>query len=141
MERTCHIGADILIESLPTGASANVTMDALHALRRGGIGVCIGGMNETLAFNPIWFMTRGLRWWGSLWFSTSEGEDMAAMAAAGALDLSRFEHRRYALADANRALCSFESGTGGLANVVVTPKLQAPAGTTIQRVETADVPA
>lgn len=131
MEKTHHIGADILIESLSTGASANVTMDALHALRRGGIGVCIGGMSETLPLNPIWFMTRGLRWWGSVWFSTAEGEDMAAMAAAGALDLSKFEHRRFALADANRALNSFESESGGFANVVVMPELEALAGATI----------
>jgi alcohol dehydrogenase len=69
-------------------------------------------------------MTRGLRWWGSVWFSTAEGEDMAAMADAGVLDLSTFEHRRFALADANRALMSFEAKTGGFANVVVMPELQ-----------------
>jgi alcohol dehydrogenase len=127
IEKTGGIGADSLIEAMSTGASANVTMDALHALRRGGIGVCIGGMSETLPLNPIWFMTRGLRWWGSLWFSTAEGEDMAAMADAGVLDLSRFEHRRFPLADANRALNSFEGTAGGFANVVVMPELQSPA--------------
>ncbi len=123
MEKTRGLGADILIEALSTGASANVTMDALQALRRGGIGVCIGGMNETLSFNPIWFMTRGLRWSGSVWFSTAEGEDMAAMADAGVLDLSRFEHRRFALTEANQALDSFETKAGGFANVVVMPDL------------------
>jgi threonine dehydrogenase-like Zn-dependent dehydrogenase len=123
MERTQGIGADILIEALSTGASVNVTMDALHALRRGGIGVCIGGMSETMPLNPIWFMCRGLRWCGSVWFSTAEGEDMAAMADAGALDLSQFEHRRFALADANQALNSFDATHGGFANVVVMPTL------------------
>jgi threonine dehydrogenase-like Zn-dependent dehydrogenase len=126
-EQTRGIGADILIEAMSTGAAANVTMDGLHALRRGGTGVCIGGMSETLPLNPIWFMTRGLRWWGSVWFSPAEGEDMAAMADAGVLDLSKFEHRRFALVDANRALNSFDGKLGGFANVVVMPELQAAA--------------
>ena len=123
MQRTHGIGADIVIEALSTGAPVNVTMDALHALRRGGIGVCIGGMSETMPLNPIWFMCRGLRWSGSVWFSTAEGEDMAAMADAGALDLSHFEHRRFALADANQALDSFHATHGGFTNVVVMPEL------------------
>jgi alcohol dehydrogenase len=124
-EETRGVGADILIEALSTGAAANVTMDGLHALRRGGTGVCIGGMSDTLPLNPIWFLTRGLRWWGSVWFSTSEGEDMAAMADAGVLDLSKFEQRRFALADANRALSAFNANSGGFANVVVMPELRA----------------
>jgi alcohol dehydrogenase len=127
MEKTEGIGADILIEALSTGASANVTMDALHALRRGGTGVVIGGMSETLPLNPIWFMTRGLRWLGSVWFSTAEGEEMAAMAAAGVLDLSKFEHRRFTLDDANEALTAFGAHAGGFANVVVMPQLKGSA--------------
>lgn len=35
-------GADIFIDALSSGARAQVTMDGLRSLRRGGIGVCIG---------------------------------------------------------------------------------------------------
>jgi alcohol dehydrogenase len=80
-------------------------------------------MSETMPLNPIWFMTRSLRWCGSVWFSTAEGEDMSAMADAGTLDLSRFEHRRFPLADANGALNSFDASHGGFANVVVMPEI------------------
>jgi len=58
---------------------------------------------------------------GSLWFSVAEGEDMAAMAAAGTLDLSPFEHRRFGLDRVGDALALAEQRSGGFVNVVVTP--------------------
>lgn len=117
------LGADILIEALSTGAPAIVTMDAMRSLRRGGTGVVIGGMSEPMNFDPVWFMCTGLTWKGSIWFSTAEGQEMAAMAAAGTLDLSHFDHQRFELMDANKALASLASRTsGGFTNVVVMPK-------------------
>lgn len=116
-------GADIFIEALSTGAPAQVTMDAMKSLRRGGVGVVIGGMSEPMNFDPVWFMCSGLSWLGSIWFSTGEGEEMAAMVAAGTLDLSPFDHQRFPLAQANEALASLATrgGSGGFANVVVMP--------------------
>lgn len=118
---TDGVGADVLIESLSTGASAAVTLGALQGLRKGGVGVCIGGMSEDLAINPIWFMTRELSWRGSVWFSTAEGEDLAAMAGSGLLDLSVFDHRRFPLSDVNAALDATQNDAGGFANVTVMP--------------------
>lgn len=116
------VGADIFIESLSTGAPAVVTMDAMRSLRRGGTGVVIGGMSEPMNFDPVWFMCTGLSWRGSIWFTTGEGQEMAAMAAAGTLDLSHFDHQRFTLSQANEALASLGSRTtGGFTNVVVMP--------------------
>jgi alcohol dehydrogenase len=119
--QTDGVGADILIESLPTGAPATVTMDALKSLRRGGCGVCIGGMAETLQIDPVWFMCSELQWKGSVWFSVAEGEDLAAMADAGTLDLSQYEHRRYSLRDVNKLMASLNDRESGLTNFVVVP--------------------
>jgi alcohol dehydrogenase len=80
-------------------------------------------MSETLALNPIWFMTRELRWSGSVWFTTAEGEDMAAMAKAGTLNLSVYQHERFALKDVNAALDFTSKRNGGFTNVVVMPGL------------------
>jgi alcohol dehydrogenase len=121
--QTDGAGADTFIEALPTGAPASVTMEALASLRRGGHGVCIGGMSETLPLNPIWFMTRELRWSGSVWFTTAEGEDMAAMAKAGTLNLGAYLHERFALKDVNAALDFTSKRNGGFTNVVVMPGL------------------
>ena len=85
-------------------------------------------LRARITFCPIWFMTRGLRWLGSVWFSTAEGEDMAAMADAGVLDLSQFEHRRFALEDANAALHGFDGDAGGFTNVVVMPEMKLSCG-------------
>ena len=57
---------------------------------------------------------------GSLWFSAAEGQDLAMMGAAGTLDLSVFEHRRYPLAEINEAIDGVEVRNGGFTNVVVT---------------------
>ena len=121
-DQTGGVGADIQIDSLPTGAPATVTMDALKSLRRGGCGVSIGGMSETLPIDPVWFMCTELQWKGSVWFSVAEGEDMAAMADVGTLDLSRYEHHRWPLRDVNKLMASLESRDSGLANFVVMPE-------------------
>jgi alcohol dehydrogenase len=120
-DQTDGIGADAMIEALPTGAPATVTMDALKSLRRGGRGVCIGGMSETLPIDTVWFMCTMLQWIGSVWFSVAEGEDMAAMANAGTLDLSPYEHHRWPLHDVNKLMASLEGRESGLANFVVMP--------------------
>lgn len=122
-DQTGGDGADILIESLPTGAPAIVTMEAMKSLRRGGCGVCIGGMSETLPIETTWFMCQELQWKGSVWFSVAEGEDMAAMADAGTLDLSHYDHQRWSLRDVNKLMASLEGRESGLANFVVMPAL------------------
>ena len=115
-------GADILVESMSTGASAQVTLDALYALRRGGTAVLVGGMNEKLNFNPVWFIGQSLTLKSSAWFSTAEAEEIAAMAGAGILHLEALQHRRFPLAKANEALAALaDRSAGGFDNVVILP--------------------
>jgi hypothetical protein len=46
---------------------------------------------------------------------------MAHLAGTGRLDLSVFEHKRFALADINAALASIPDRNGGFTNLVVIP--------------------
>ena len=120
-DQTDGAGADIVIDSLPTGAPPSVTMDGLRSLRRGGCLVSIGAMSENLSIEPVWFMCTELQWKGSVWFSVAEGEQMAAMADAGTLDLSRFDHLRWSLRDVNKLMAALDARESGLANFVVMP--------------------
>jgi alcohol dehydrogenase len=118
---TDDYGVDVLIETLGPGAPAATTLDAFKALRRGGKAVACGGMADPLPLDPFPVMCQQLQYIGSLWFTTAEGEDMAAMADAGTLDLSVFEHQRFTLDQVNEALAAIEKRTGGFTNVVITP--------------------
>lgn len=89
---------------------------------RGGRFVNIGGMRDPLPINPTHLMVSEVSYIGSNWFSAGEGEDMADLAASGALDLGYFEHRRYTLDALNEALdAAASSPQGGFSNVVVQP--------------------
>jgi alcohol dehydrogenase len=58
---------------------------------------------------------------GSNWSTAAQCQEMADMAAAGTLDLSVFEHRRFALKDVNEAISSLKNRNGGFSNYVVCP--------------------
>ena len=58
---------------------------------------------------------------GSLWFSTQEGRELAAMAETGALDMSVFEHHGFPLADVNIAISGMAKRRGGFSNFVIYP--------------------
>jgi len=113
-------GVDAVIDALPPQSLPGATMAALRALRVGGRAVLPGGMTEALTLDPYWLTDTNARLMGSRWFSTAEGEDMAQMAAAGTLDLSVLEHRRFPLAKVNEAIASLGSGNG-FTNFVVNP--------------------
>ena len=50
-----------------------------------------------LPLNAFWLMTNRIGLQGSVSFTTGEGEDMAAIVAAGTLDVSPLEHRIFPL--------------------------------------------
>jgi alcohol dehydrogenase len=114
------LGADMIMDCLTRGVPADMTADSIMGLRRGGIVVNIGALSEPLTINPIWFMIGGAQYRGSNWFSTAQGEQMAALAQAGAVDFGIFENRIYPLEKVNDALA--EAGKeGGFINAVVRP--------------------
>jgi D-arabinose 1-dehydrogenase-like Zn-dependent alcohol dehydrogenase len=76
---------------------------------------------ETLPLNAFWMMTNRIGLEGSVWFTTGEGEDMAAMAAAGTLDLSALDHRVSPLSKVNEVLSGMDDRDGGFTNFVIDP--------------------
>jgi alcohol dehydrogenase len=114
-------GVDRVLDCLPPGASAAAMMRALYTLRRGGRAASVGVVMETLPINGFWLMTNRIGLQGSVWFTTGEGEDMAAMAAAGTLDLSPLEHRIFPLTAVNEALAGMDNRNGGFTNFIVDP--------------------
>jgi threonine dehydrogenase-like Zn-dependent dehydrogenase len=114
-------GVDSSLDCLPPGASAAALMRALFTLRRGGRAANIGAVMETLPMNAFWLMTNRIGLEGSVWFTTGEGEEMAAMAAARTLDLSPLEHRIFPLSQVNEALAAMDHRNGGFTNFIVDP--------------------
>lgn len=112
-------GVDAVIDALPPQSQPGATMAALRALRVGGRAVLPGAMTEALVLDPYWLTDTNAAVMGSRWFTAAEGEDMAQMAAAGTLDLSSLEHRRFPLERVNDAIAALESG--GFSNFVVIP--------------------
>jgi alcohol dehydrogenase len=119
---TAGAGVDGVIDCLPPGAPARSMLRAIHTLRRGGNAVNVGGVDEELPLSAFWTMTNRIHLLGSVWFTTAEGEEMAAMAAAGILDLSILQHRVSPLAQVNEALAEMaDNKDGGFANYVIDP--------------------
>jgi alcohol dehydrogenase len=119
--QTDGYGVDAVLDCLPPGASAATMMRALHTLRRGGRGGNVGAVMEMLPMNAFWLMTNRISLLGSVWFTTGEGEEMAAMAAAGTLDLSVLEHRVFPLTQVNEAIGGMDNRNGGFTNFVIDP--------------------
>jgi len=114
-------GADGMIDCLPPGAPGSAMMRALFCLRRGGQAANVGAVMDALPLNAFWLMTNRIGISGSVWFTTGEGEDMAAMAGAGTLDLSVLEHRVSPLSHVNEVLASMDDRDGGFTNFVIDP--------------------
>ena len=118
-ERTDGAGVDMVLDAIGPGAPSKATLDCIGALRRGGTLVEIGAMHDPVQINLHEMMCAQVSIAGSLWFSVAQGEAMAAMAAAGLLDLSIFEQHRFTLEQANEALAVAERRAGGFINVVI----------------------
>lgn len=121
-QETDGAGVDGMIDCLPPGAPASAMMRALHTLRRGGRAANVGAVIDTLPLNTFWLMTNKLHLFGSVWFTTAEGEEIAEMAQSGVLDLSCFEHRVSPLAQVNEVLAGEFGNAGGFTNVVIDPQ-------------------
>jgi D-arabinose 1-dehydrogenase-like Zn-dependent alcohol dehydrogenase len=119
---TAGAGVDGVIDCLPPGAPARMMLRAIHTLRRGGKAINVGAVTEDIPLNAFWMMTNRIGLQGSVWFTTAEGEEMAAMAAAGVLDLSILQHRVSPLSQVNEALAEMAGNKdGGFANYVIDP--------------------
>jgi threonine dehydrogenase-like Zn-dependent dehydrogenase len=114
-------GVDAVIDCLGPGTSGKFLMDAIYALRRGGKAINIGGVGEKTLMDIHWMMDNQIEFIGSNWFTVADGEALSAMAQAGTLDLTVFEHVRIPLIEVNRALDGSQFRDGGFTNVVIIP--------------------
>jgi D-arabinose 1-dehydrogenase-like Zn-dependent alcohol dehydrogenase len=114
-------GLDTVLDCLPPGAPGEAMMRALRTLRRGGQAINVGAVMDQLPLNAFWLMTNRLGLAGSVWFTTEEGEEMAAMAKAGTLDLSVLQHQVSPLSKVNEAIAGMHTRDGGFSNFVVDP--------------------
>jgi alcohol dehydrogenase len=118
-QETDGLGVDAVLDAIGPGASHQVTLDCIAALKRGGRLVNVGAMSDPMPVNMHQLMCAQVSLMGSLWFSVAEGQELAAMADAGTLDLGVFEHQRFQLDQVNEALAVAEKRAGGFVNVVV----------------------
>lgn len=118
---TDDTGVDCMLDCLPPGAPAAAMMRALYTLGRGGRAANVGAVMEALPLNAFWLMTNRISLQGSVWFTTGEGEEMAAMLAAGTLDLSALEHRIAPLTEINQVIAGMDERNGGFTNFIIDP--------------------
>jgi threonine dehydrogenase-like Zn-dependent dehydrogenase len=121
MEQTGGDGADAFIDCLGPGAQQETFLQGLASLRRGGIAVDIGAVMGPLPIDVHWMMDHNQRLYGSLWFTTEEGQEMADLVAAGAVDLSILETHGHPLSEVNKAISGIAQRHGGFSNFVIYP--------------------
>jgi alcohol dehydrogenase len=105
-----------MLDTLGAKAPTELSVDAMQAVARGGRIVQIGGVAGPIPIDPHPFMCAQLQYLGSLWFTTSEGEEMASMVESGILDLSILENRPYPLEKLNEALDEIQAEGNGFSN-------------------------
>ena len=113
-------GADVVMDALPVGAPLEAFMAAFDALGKCGRHVNCGGMFDNVpVFTPKFIM--GLHTMiGSNWFTTAQGQEMAALVSSNQVKLDVFEHHAYALEDLNQALIDIEQRHGGFSNFIIS---------------------
>jgi threonine dehydrogenase-like Zn-dependent dehydrogenase len=118
---TAGEGVDVYIDALGPGAPHETLQQGVRSLTRGGIAVNIGAVagEVPLDLHRMMDMDQTVR--GSVWFTAGEGQLMADMVEAGALDLSPLEHTVFALEDVNEAINHIGARHGGFSNFVIAP--------------------
>jgi alcohol dehydrogenase len=114
-------GVDFMISALGPGAPVNTMLESLKAVRRGGRAVNVGAVADVLPLDVHWLMDEQIQVIGSNWFTAAQGQEMAELARAGILDMSVFQHERFALEDVNRAISGLKDRNGGFSNYVIVP--------------------
>ncbi|HJQ15994.1 MAG TPA: alcohol dehydrogenase catalytic domain-containing protein [Allosphingosinicella sp.] len=114
-------GVDVVVDALPTGAPAASFRAAFAALGRGGRHVNVGSVYEDVPINFLQLNNDCQTLIGSLWFTTTHGQEMAELAANGSVKLEAFEHEVFALEEINAVLSGIGSRHGGFSNYVVSP--------------------
>lgn len=118
--RTGH-GVDVVIDTLGAAASLETLDDAMHAVRRGGTIVTIGGTVGKLPIDVKWIMDEQISLIGSVWFTGVEGHELVSLIESGAVDISVLRTQAYPLSEVNAAIGGVVGPNGGFTNYVVNP--------------------
>jgi D-arabinose 1-dehydrogenase-like Zn-dependent alcohol dehydrogenase len=121
MKHTDGEGVDAFLDCLGPGALHDTFEQGLYSLRRGGIAVNIGAIMGRVPIDVHYLLDRNQRLYGSVWFTTAEGQEMADLVAAGAVNLSVLETRGRPLAEVNEAISGIAHRHGGFSNFVIYP--------------------
>jgi D-arabinose 1-dehydrogenase-like Zn-dependent alcohol dehydrogenase len=112
--------ADAVVDCLPPGAPPETLVRAIYALRRGGKVSSSGAVTANLPISGFWMVANQITFTGNSWFSTTEAEEMAGLAAIGRINFKPFIHHISPLNQVNEALMNMsENRDGGFANYVI----------------------
>lgn len=114
-------GVDGYISALGPNTPHEPFLQGLRSLRRGGRAVNIGATAGDVPIDVHHLMDQQQSLIGSCWFSAGEGQQMAALAGSGAVDLSVFEDVVFELDKVNEAINGLENRHGGFSNYIVQP--------------------
>lgn len=114
-------GVDVYISALGPGAPHEPFIQGMKSLRRGGKAVNIGATAGDVPIDVHHLMDQQQQLIGSVWFTAGEGQDMAALAENGTVDLSILENVTYPLAKINDAINGIENRHGGFSNYIINP--------------------
>lgn len=114
-------GVHATLDCLGPGAPPETFLEGLYSLRRGGVMVDIGAVQGEIPIKLHFLSSANRLIVGSLWFSTEEARELAAMAETGALKVSIFEHHGQPLDEINAAIAGMATRRGGFSNFVIHP--------------------
>jgi threonine dehydrogenase-like Zn-dependent dehydrogenase len=120
-EQTEGEGVDAFIDCLGPGTSYVYLVEGVKSLRRGGTAVDVGAVAGEVPVDLHWMMDRNIKLFGSVWFTTREGEEMAALIRTGRLDMSVYKTVSYPLDAINRAISGIANRDGGFSNFIIVP--------------------
>lgn len=118
-------GVDAFISALGPEAPHAPFIQGLRSLRRGGRAVNVGATSGDVPVDVHHLMDQQQALIGSCWFSPGEGQEMAALAGTGAVDLSVFENVVFDLEKVNDAINGLDNRSGGFSNYIVSPTVGA----------------
>lgn len=118
---TSGVGADVVLDALPTGAPAEALLSGLAALAPSGIHVNVGGVRGPVPVDLMDAMNKNQSLLGSFWFTTKQGQEMADLAGSGLLKLDCLRHELFPLERIDDGVRAIDSRTGGFSNLVVVP--------------------
>lgn len=114
-------GVDAFIDCNGPGALQDSFTQGMRAMRRGATAVDVGAVMGDIPIDVHFMMDNNQKLFGSVWFTTHEGQEMADMVGSGVVDFSILETRASPLDEVNAAISGIAVRHGGFSNFVINP--------------------